>query len=75
MVGREISTLATISLSSSTRLSFQVSKTDSRSLIALVTRENILLARVDSIEHEYNQKIQLQNELTHSLNEAEIFCK
>ena len=27
----------------------------------LVTRENILLARVDSIEHEYNQKIQLQN--------------
>ena len=37
---------------------------------ALVARENILLARVDSIEHEYNQKIQLQNELTHSLNEA-----
>ena len=38
---------------------------------ALVTRENILLARVDSIEHEYNQKI--QNELTHSLNEARSF--
>ena len=37
---------------------------------ALVARENILLARVDSIEHEYNQKIQQQNELTQSLNEA-----
>ena len=37
---------------------------------ALVARENILLARVDSIEHEYNQKIQIQNELTQSLNEA-----
>ena len=31
---------------------------------ALVARENILLARVDSIEREYNQKMQLQNELT-----------
>ena len=37
---------------------------------ALVARENILLARVDSIEREYNQKIQLQNELTQSLTEA-----
>ena len=37
---------------------------------ALVTRENILLARVDSIEREYNQKIQLQNELTRSLSKA-----
>ena len=38
---------------------------------ALVARENILLARVDSIEREYNQKNQLQNELTQSLTEAE----
>ena len=30
----------------------------------LAARENILLARVDSIEREYNQKIQLHNELT-----------
>ena len=37
---------------------------------ALVARENILLARVDSIEHEYNQKIQLQNELIASLTET-----
>ena len=37
---------------------------------ALVARENILLARVDNIEHEYNQKIQQQNELTQSLTEA-----
>ena len=37
---------------------------------ALVARENILLARVDSIEREYNHKIQLQNELTQSLTEA-----
>ena len=37
---------------------------------ALVARENILLARVDSIEREYNQKMQLQNELTQSLSEA-----
>ena len=37
---------------------------------ALVARENILLARVDSIEHEYNQKIQLQNELTQSLHKV-----
>ena len=37
---------------------------------ALVARENILLARVDSIEHEYNQKIQLQNELTRTLRNA-----
>ena len=34
---------------------------------ALAARENILLARVDSIEREYNQKIQLQNELIQSL--------
>ena len=40
---------------------------------ALVARENILLARVDSIEHEYNQKIQLQNELTQSLIEAKSY--
>ena len=40
---------------------------------ALVARENILLARVDSIEREYNQKIQSQNELTHSLNEAKSY--
>ena len=33
---------------------------------ALVARENILLSRVDSIEHEYNQKIQLQNEIANS---------
>ena len=40
---------------------------------ALVARENILLARVDSIEHEYNQKIQLQNELNESLSEAKSY--
>ena len=40
---------------------------------ALVARENILLARVDSIEREYNQKIQLQNELTQSLIEAKSY--
>ena len=40
---------------------------------ALVARENILLARVDSIEREYNQKIQLQNELTQSLSEAKSY--
>ena len=37
---------------------------------ALVARENILLAHVDSIEREYNQKIQLQNELIASLTET-----
>ena len=37
---------------------------------ALVARENILLARVDSIEREYNQKIQLQNEIAQSLSKA-----
>ena len=41
-----------------------------KSQSALVARENILLARVDSIEHEYNQKIQLQNELTRTLQNA-----
>ena len=40
---------------------------------ALVARENILLARVDSIEHEYNQKIQLQNELTRTLTETRSY--
>ena len=40
---------------------------------ALVARENILLARVDSIEREYNQKIQLQNELTRTLTETRSF--
>ena len=40
---------------------------------ALVARENILLARVDSIEHEYNQKIQLQNELNQSLHKVKSF--
>ena len=40
---------------------------------ALVARENILLARVDSIEREYNQKIQLQNELTQSLRNAKSY--
>ena len=40
---------------------------------ALVARENILLARVDSIEREYNQKIQLQNELTQSLSKAKSY--
>ena len=37
---------------------------------ALAARENILLARVDSIEREYNQKIQLKNEMIQSLSEA-----
>ena len=37
---------------------------------ALVARENILLARVDSIEREYTQKIRLQNELTQSLSDV-----
>ena len=40
---------------------------------ALVARENILLARVDSIERKYNQKVQLQNELTQSLSEAKSY--
>ena len=40
---------------------------------ALVARENILLERVDSIEREYNQKIQLQNELNESLSEAKSY--
>ena len=40
---------------------------------SLVARENILLAHVDNIEHEYNQKIQLQNELTQSLSEAKSY--
>ena len=37
---------------------------------ALVARENILLARVDSIEREYNQKIQQQNELIKCLSDT-----
>ena len=37
---------------------------------ALAARESILLARVDSIEREYNQKMQLQNEMIQSLIEA-----
>ena len=37
---------------------------------ALIARENILFARVDSIECEYNQKIQQQNELIKSLTET-----
>ena len=37
---------------------------------ALVVRENILLARVDNIELEYNQKTQLKNELITSLTET-----
>ena len=41
---------------------------------ALVARENILLARVDSIEHEYNQKIQLQNELSQSLRNTKSYA-
>ena len=40
---------------------------------ALVARENILLARVDSIERKYNQKIQQQNELNQSLSEAKSY--
>ena len=40
---------------------------------ALVARENILLARVDSIEREYNQKIQLQNEIANSLRNAKSY--
>ena len=40
---------------------------------ALVARENILLARVDSIEREYNQKIQLQNNLAQSLRNAKSY--
>ena len=44
-----------------------------KSHAALVARENILLARVDSIEREYNQKIQLQNELIESLSEAKSY--
>ena len=40
---------------------------------ALVARENILLARVDSIEHEYNRKIQQQNELNQSLTETKSY--
>ena len=40
---------------------------------ALVARENILLERVDSIEHEYNQKIQLQNKSTQTLNETKSY--
>ena len=40
---------------------------------ALVARENILLARVDSIEREYSQKIQLQNELNQSLSKAKSY--
>ena len=40
---------------------------------ALVARENILLAHVDSIEHEYNQKIQLQNELAQTLKNAKSY--
>ena len=37
---------------------------------ALVARENILMACVDSIEQECNLKIQLQNELFQYLNDA-----
>ena len=40
---------------------------------ALVARELILLTKVDSIEREYNQKIQQQIELTQSLSEAKSF--
>ena len=40
---------------------------------ALVVRENILLARVDSIENEYNHKVQLQNELIQSLQNTRSF--
>ena len=40
---------------------------------ALVARENILLARVDSIEREYNQKIQLQDEVANSLRNAKSY--
>ena len=40
---------------------------------ALVARENILLARVDSIEHEYNLKIQLQDEVANSLRNAKSY--
>ena len=40
---------------------------------ALVARENILLARVDSIENEYNHKVQLQNELIQSLQNTRSF--
>ena len=40
---------------------------------SLAARENILLARVDSIEREYNQKIQLHDELTHSPNKTKSF--
>ena len=40
---------------------------------ALVARENILLARVDSIDREYNQKIQQQNELNQSLSKAKSY--
>ena len=39
----------------------------------LVARENILLARVDSIEGEYNHKVQLQNELVQSLQNTRSF--
>ena len=37
---------------------------------ALVARENTLFACVDSIEREWNLKIQLQNELAQSLSDA-----
>ena len=40
---------------------------------ALVARENILLARIVSIEHEYNQKIQLQNEFTKNLTKTKSY--
>ena len=34
---------------------------------ALVTRENILLSRVDNIEYEYDQKMKLKNEIVESI--------
>ena len=40
---------------------------------ALIARENILLARVDSIEREYNQKIAQQNELAQTLKNAKSY--
>ena len=40
---------------------------------ALKTREDILLARVDSIEHEYDQKIHMQNEIAQSLTNAKSY--
>ena len=50
-----------------------IKDTFKKSHSALVARENILLARVDIIECEYNQKIRQQNELTQSLNEMKSY--